>query len=271
MIIRSIKVLIAIVYHLFIRPIIRLISGPSAFSCIILCFHSIKGSERIRFARQLDFIMKKARVIPIGSLELSSPYSRHVAITFDDAYLSALKYGATELVKRRLPFSIYIPSGCLGGMPAWLKGTGDTNEFESIATIADLLAIPPELVTLGSHTVNHVRLKELGEDAVWSEVKGSKGQLESLLGRKVDYFAFPYGDYDESLIKSCRKAGYKKVLTMKFETPYAAFDGFAKGRIAVEPSDWMVEFRLKLAGSYAWMATASILKSRLKRLFSAGL
>jgi peptidoglycan/xylan/chitin deacetylase (PgdA/CDA1 family) len=51
-----------------------------------------------------------------------------------------------------------------------------------------------DLVTIGSHTVNHLKLRYLEEQVAYHEMLDSKKYLEDLLGQKVLHFAYPFGD-----------------------------------------------------------------------------
>jgi peptidoglycan/xylan/chitin deacetylase (PgdA/CDA1 family) len=58
--------------------------------------------------------------------------------------------------------------------------------------IAHLAADP--LVTIGAHTVNHVMLRKVSDDAVRSEMKNSAAIIEAALGMAPLHFAYPVGD-----------------------------------------------------------------------------
>lgn len=67
-------------------------------------------------------------------------------------------------------------------------------------------------VTIGAHTVNHISLgnKELSEQRF--EMIESKKQLENIIRKPVDYFAYPYGttkDFSSTTIQLAEEAGYK--------------------------------------------------------------
>ncbi len=49
------------------------------------------------------------------------------------------------------------------------------------------------LVTLGSHTVTHRKLTNLTEDEVRYEMEESKSFLESISGKSIEHFAYPFG------------------------------------------------------------------------------
>jgi peptidoglycan/xylan/chitin deacetylase (PgdA/CDA1 family) len=73
-----------------------------------------------------------------------------------------------------------------------------------------------EWVTIGAHTVTHSALSVLPEEKQRFEIFSSKQVLESLLGRKITTFSYPFGrrkDYDPTTIRLCREAGYRKAAT----------------------------------------------------------
>ena len=54
------------------------------------------------------------------------------------------------------------------------------------------------LITIGSHSHNHLNLKILSNDEILYEVKKSLGILENLLGHKVKHFSYPYGEKNQN-------------------------------------------------------------------------
>jgi peptidoglycan/xylan/chitin deacetylase (PgdA/CDA1 family) len=58
--------------------------------------------------------------------------------------------------------------------------------------LAALAADP--LVTIGAHTVNHVMLAKVGEQAMRSELDMSRAAIEAWLGRRPEHLAYPVGD-----------------------------------------------------------------------------
>ena len=50
------------------------------------------------------------------------------------------------------------------------------------------------LVTIAAHTVNHVRLTKVTEEAARSEMKMSASVIEAALGVRPRHFAYPVGD-----------------------------------------------------------------------------
>lgn len=71
------------------------------------------------------------------------------------------------------------------------------------------------LVTIGAHTVTHPFLSTLPTDDQRRELRESKRVLESATERRVDYFAYPSGDYSRETITLAREAGYAAAFAVR--------------------------------------------------------
>ena len=65
-----------------------------------------------------------------------------------------------------------------------------------------------------SHTLSHPILTNCDSSTVEHEIVSSKKNLESLLGKKIDHFAYPNGDYNSNIIGQLKKAKYKSAVTV---------------------------------------------------------
>jgi peptidoglycan/xylan/chitin deacetylase (PgdA/CDA1 family) len=63
-------------------------------------------------------------------------------------------------------------------------------------------------VEIGSHTVTHPMLTKVSPDRLRDEVRRSRRRLEAELGRRVDLFCYPNGDYDAGVKREVGSAGY---------------------------------------------------------------
>ncbi len=78
-----------------------------------------------------------------------------------------------------------------------------------ILTSEDIVALADGgLVEVGAHTVTHPRLAGLPRDDQLEEIRSSKQLLEQLIGRRVESFSYPYGEYDRASVASVRAAGF---------------------------------------------------------------
>ena len=233
--------------------------------CIVLAYHSIPNSETERFKQQMHILKKLT--IPIA-INYDGPFdrrARYSIVTFDDAFKSVIRNAVPEMTKLRIPFSIFIPAGQVGTNPGWFEKSGDSDTGEIVASIEELSGLPAEIVTFASHTVNHPDLNSVDYKKAYHEMKEAKIMLESQFKREIEYFAFPYGHYNAKLVDCCHEAGYKQTFSVAPESPLDPLRKYVKGRIIVRPSDWKIEYMLKILGGYGWRASAVSRRGILKR------
>jgi peptidoglycan/xylan/chitin deacetylase (PgdA/CDA1 family) len=143
------------------------------------------------------------------------------------------------------------------------KTFGPADSSDRVMSQRQLLNLPEALVTIGSHTLTHPMLTRIEEERAREEIVNSRSKLEQMLNRKVSLFSFPFGDFNEQLVQICREAGYEYVFTTLPGFAFSGSDEFAVGRIRVDPTDWPLEFRLKLAGAYRWLPLAFSVKREI--------
>jgi peptidoglycan/xylan/chitin deacetylase (PgdA/CDA1 family) len=81
-------------------------------------------------------------------------------------------------------------------------------EFDQLAS--------SKVVTIGAHTVDHVRLRGLEAADQQPTISSSKRQLEQLTGQMVSHFAYPYGGkdaFDDHSVDAARAAGFETACT----------------------------------------------------------
>ena len=95
-----------------------------------------------------------------------------------------------------------------------LKSIFEEDHWSRIVTPDELSQYASHpLVTIGSHTVNHLRLSFASSESIASELEESKTKLEAWTGRPVLHFAYPNGDFDNRSIQAVRDAGYATAVT----------------------------------------------------------
>lgn len=68
-------------------------------------------------------------------------------------------------------------------------------------------------VEIGSHSVTHPILTQITGEQLSRELKHSRSKLEAELGRKVDLFCYPNGNYDAHVRSEVAAAGYRCAVT----------------------------------------------------------
>jgi peptidoglycan/xylan/chitin deacetylase (PgdA/CDA1 family) len=94
-------------------------------------------------------------------------------------------------------------------------------------------------VTIGAHTVDHVRLRDRPAREQQDTVAGSKGELEQSIGRAVTHFAYPFGrrdDFDDRSVEAVRSAAFDTACTTIPGTARSSTDPYNLPRRLV--MDW---------------------------------
>jgi peptidoglycan/xylan/chitin deacetylase (PgdA/CDA1 family) len=222
--------------------------------CVVLAYHSVPSDKINRFKKQMRILKRFTTPIAINYDGPFDSLTRYSIVTFDDAFKSVVTNAVPEMIKLRVPFTIFIPAGCLGAHPGWLENTEYRDAHETVSSVDELSKLPNDLVTFAAHTVYHADLTQVDRDKACYEIRESKTILESRLNKEIHYFAFPYGNYNSKLLECCYKAGYKQIFSVAPEPPLTPLRKYVKGRVIVRPSDWKIEFILKIIGGYGWKA-----------------
>jgi peptidoglycan/xylan/chitin deacetylase (PgdA/CDA1 family) len=261
---RFVKFSISVVFFAagWVRNSLRRLFGSSPpGQALILYYHSVPKTERLKFARQMDTLLRWAKPVRADFESLPNGHGRFVAVTFDDGFVSFVENALPELEKRNIPATLFVISDLLGRYPDWPGFTvSDSEHHEPLMTSEQLRQIP-ELITIGSHTLTHRTLTNVTEPEAWEEISVSRTRLQEMLNRDIRLFSFPNGAFNEALVDCCRDAGYERVFTI---LPKPAVPGeFAMGRVWTNPTDWHYEFLLKMMGAYDWLPMAFTLKRKL--------
>lgn len=250
------------------RVFLHMIGKPALGTCIVVQYHAIPSGLRARFGEQMDTLLRYATPIR-ADWRMALPNSgNHVAVTFDDGLTSFVENALPELEKRNIPSALFVVVGRLGSVPSWRRHSSDkpwtsipsVASSECMLTAGQLREISGRVI-IGSHSLTHELLTELDVPAIEREVEGSRRDLEAILGRKVTLFSFPYGNLSDKLLPYCK--GYERVFTIEPRLALRDPKEFVTGRVSVDPTDWDVEFRLKINGSYRWLPYAVALKRSL--------
>ena len=257
---RALKCGISLLVFLFLemrKTLARAFGRAPKPRCVVVYYHSVPPAERQKFAKQLDWMLRWARPIRIDSGAEPALGKDCVAITFDDGFENFLTQALPELEKRKIPAALFVIAEAVSREFGW------ENNAERMLSPEQVRGLPPDLVIIGSHTLTHPMLTELGENEARREIQESRTKLEAMLRREVKQFSFPFGGFNQRLVELCRDAGYERVYTTLPAFAFEERDEFMVGRVRVDPTDWRLELRLKLAGAYIWMPIAISLKRQI--------
>lgn len=209
----------------------------------------------------MDLLLRLSTPIAAGEAAACRPGERCSAVTFDDGFESFVQNALPELKQRMIPVTMFIVVQSLGKAPTWIASSNSAID-DRVMSCEQVRQLPSHLVTIGSHSLTHPHLSKLPSPEARREICDSRVQLRNMLGKEIELFSFPYGDFNHDLIGHCREAGYKRVFTT---LPYlAGSDEFVSGRVSVEPTDWRLEFYLKVLGAYRWLPAVFAWKRGVK-------
>ena len=247
-----------------LRDVFMTLIGRRPGSGVVIYYHAVPREYRSQFAHQIDILLRWAKPVTAAQREPCRPGERCVAITFDDGLKSVVANALPELQRRQIPATLFIVVQSLDKTPIWMSSENQSADSDRVMSLEELRDLPSDLFIIGSHTLTHPRLSELSETDARREISDSRTQLQNILKRKVNLFSFPYGIFTDTLVQYCRDAGYERVFTTQPRSALTGPEEFVSGRIAVEPTDWPLEFRLKILGAYRWLPAAIALKRGLK-------
>lgn len=172
------------------------------------------------FAKQMEFIWQNYTVVSLRDfvkhIDNQEPYSSNaIIVTIDGSNYDIYKYAYPILKKYSIPATFFI---CINE----IKLNKDSFKWDEIRELAR------EGFEIGSHSISHPRLtkkkvnetQEQYEKRVRSELVDSKKILEEKINKPVDFFAYPYGNYNEFVEKEAKLAGYKAMVTVKWDKNY---------------------------------------------------
>lgn len=118
-------------------------------------------------------------------------------LTFDDGLEDVFRVVYPVLKAREIPFTIFVPVDLL-----------DTPGYISIEQLKEMAKDP--LVTIGSHGVSHRVMTTLSVGEQELELVESKKTLQRIIGKSVDVYAYPHGQFNSDTIKLLKKLNLYK-------------------------------------------------------------
>lgn len=158
-----------------------------------------------------------------------------VVISFDDGYPSHEKVARPVLASHHWPGVLFLE----------LSNVDSPETGLTSAMIKKLIAAGWEL---GSHTITHPDLTTVGPGELEREVAGSKEKIAAKFGAPIDFFCYPAGKYDESVVAAVKRAGYKGAVTVD-EGLATPDQPFKLKRVRIDGDDGVDGFAAKMRQS----------------------
>jgi peptidoglycan/xylan/chitin deacetylase (PgdA/CDA1 family) len=124
--------------------------------------------------------------------------TKPIMITFDDTDLDQYTTGATTLKKYGYKGVYFIMTVSIGK-----RGKYKYMDKTQIKELSDAGN------TIGSHTYDHQNVKKYQGDDWVKQIEKPTKTLETITGKKIDHFAYPFGLWNPQAIPELKKRGFK--------------------------------------------------------------
>ena len=201
------------------------------------------------FNRHMRFIKQNYNVITLDDIadhqrSSQSLAENSVAVTLDDGFADNFENGFPILQKYNIRATIFLTTGLLGRKNLWMSSRG----FPERKLLSwNQIRLMQGLIKFGAHTVNHVPLPELDQKKARKEISDSKAVIEENLGAEVQHFAYPYGLFDERIVKLVKESGFESACSTRSGFNNRNIGIFQLRRIEIFGNDplWKVKQKLK--------------------------
>jgi peptidoglycan/xylan/chitin deacetylase (PgdA/CDA1 family) len=107
-------------------------------------------------------------------------------------------------------------------------------------------------IEIGGHTLSHPFLSKLSYKEQKQEIEQNKFELESIIGKPLTSFAYPYGDLDENSKEIARELGFDFAVATNSGPLAFHQDLYQIRRIAIFPKTSVLGLWRKVTGNYVF-------------------
>ncbi len=159
--------------------------------------------------------------------------SKPIMLTFDDGYRDFYTQAYPLLKKYQIKATNFVPIGLV-----------DRPYYLTTSQVKELGNDP--LITLASHTLHHPDLPLSTRESAWDEIFQGKVRLEAVIGKKVDYFAYPFGAFNERIVNQVKESGFKMAFTTQVGRTHSETTLLVQPRVRVGGTQSLETFKEKL-------------------------
>ncbi|RJX18266.1 MAG: polysaccharide deacetylase family protein [Ammonifex sp.] len=216
---------------------------------VILMYHKVNPDPRegglglrvppSKFDWQMKYL--KTRGFTVIDMDSACFYLRYgrplppkpVVITFDDGYRDNYLFAWPILKKYGFCATVYHVVNATGGYNFFDADRGSQPRSSMLGwnEIREMTA--SGTITFGAHTLDHRPLTKVGPEEASRQIFGAKEVLEQELGRPVNHFCYPYGDYNREVSEMVKAAGFKTAVTCVRGVNHPGEDLFTLKRIRI--------------------------------------
>ncbi|MGI8429354.1 MAG: polysaccharide deacetylase family protein [Solirubrobacteraceae bacterium] len=164
-----------------------LIVDPANFAAELAALHD-RGYHTIHQAELFDALYMGAALPP-----------KPIIISVDDGYVDDVRTILPALERWHMVATFFVI-------------TGRSTE-PGFVTTDQMRELDRAGMDVGDHTTHHLDLRRLTPTELQSETAGSRQTLDAILGHPVYYFAYPFGAYNDSVLRALHAGGFTLAYT----------------------------------------------------------
>jgi len=227
----------------------------------VLGFHAIEERPSAiafppdLFRRALAWLRERGyRAVPLATavecLRERVPFpDRAFVLTFDDGYRTVYQEAFPCLQQQGWGATLFLTVGTTSSRSA--PGHLPSMEGRSMLSWQEVREMQRHGMEIGAHTLTHPDLTRVSRERVEEEVRGSKEQIEEMLGTPAVSFCYPYG---------CCNARSRDVVRQHFSSACSGrlglithkSDRYALERVEAYYLNTDRRFRLMTTGMFPW-------------------
>lgn len=236
----------------------RSLGHPDESGLRILFYHRVAdaGDELAvptrRFREQMDFLASAGyHVVDVvtagGLLAEGHVPKKTIGLSFDDGYLDVAENALPLLSELGFRATVFISTGVTDGRASfrWYR-----RQQPALLRWDDIVQLDGDTLGFEAHSVTHPNLLAVDDRRAAAEIAGSKGELESRLGRSVTVFSYPAGLFGTRERRLVVGAGYRTAVSCEPGVNLPSTDRFALRRRQIDSRDRLLDFRAKVGGGH---------------------
>lgn len=167
-------------------------------------------------------------------------------LTFDDGFLGVHEHAAPVLTALGWPATVFLVSQLIGQRDDWCEAHNPSGVTYPLMDASHIRELRGQGFSFHSHTRNHADLPTLDDSQLHDQLAGSRIDLQALLGEETAYLAYPYGHYDDRVLKAAHAAGYQAAFSVQPGFNRRDIDRFRLRRLDVFGTDSAAALRRKI-------------------------
>ena len=221
----------------------------------ILMYHNISKEKNYTdvhvkaFHKQMQ-LMKKMGYEAVNLNKMNSKnVKKKFVITFDDAYQNIHTYAMPILKELNYTATCFFVCNYINKFNSWDLNTKYYQKLP-IMTDAQIKEWNDNDFEIGSHSLDHFILNNLDEKEIMTQLNESKEYFKKKFNINVESFSYPYGKYNQKIIKFVEKYYKFAVTTKRSRFKFNKFDLLEIPRVPINYNTNIFKFYLKVNTFY---------------------